>query len=399
MAYDQRFTPSAELRLRWGKLQERLQKEKIGGALILQNADLFYFSGTIQQGQLYVPERGEPLLMVRKDFDRARHESALQEVISFSSPRELPEILKKFGLPVPEVLGLELDVLPASQYLNLSRLLEGTRMVDVSHAIRMIRAVKSEYEVDIIRQAARLSDRLAASVPDFLEEGVTEIELAGKIEAKAREWGHQGLVRMRLFGGELFYGHVMAGKTAASPSFLSSPTGGAGVNPAIAQGASLRPIGRGEPVLVDLVFVHDGYMSDHTRIFSIGELPQDLMEAQNAMIGVQEAVKKAARPGVAAGDLYDLAFSKAEEAGFGDYFMGSGEQRIRFVGHGIGLELDEFPFLARGQKLPLAAGMVIALEPKVVIPDKGVLGIENTHVVTEEGLLQLGEYQESVVVV
>jgi Xaa-Pro aminopeptidase len=391
-------TPLGELEARWERLQVRMRQESVDGALVIQNADRFYFSGTIQQGQLYIPAHGKPLLMVRKDFDRARQESAVPRIEAFSSPRQLPSILRQHGIPLPETLGLELDVLPAGQYLSLAGLLEKTRIVDLSQAIRMVRAVKSDYEIERIRKAAEFSDRLAAAVPSILREGMPEIELAGRIEAEARKWGHQGLVRMRLFGGEMFYGHVMAGKTAARPSYLASPTGGAGVNPAMSQGASLRPIGRNEPVLVDLVFTLEGYLSDHTRIFSIGELPGELVEAHNAMITVEHAVQEAARPGVKAGDLYELAFSIADAHGLGDYFMGTGEQRIRFVGHGIGLELDEYPFLARGQELVLEAGMVIALEPKVVLPEKGVMGVENTHVVTESGLWQLGRFQESIVV-
>lgn len=399
MENTQHYTPLSELRERQEKLQAHLQQEGIAGALLFQNADRFYFSGTIQQGQLYIPARGEPVLMVRKDYQRARRESALPQVAAFHSLRKLPGILEDYGLAEPDVLGLEMDVLPANQYFNLTRLLQKTRMVDISHAIRMVRAVKSDYEIGLIRKAAHFSDRLAAMVPSVLREGITEIELAGKIEAEARKWGHQGLVRMRLFGGELFYGHVMAGATAAAPSFLASPTGGAGVSPAMAQGSSLRPIGRNEPVLVDLVFAMDGYLSDHTRIFSMGDPPEELAAAHNAMLEVQAAVKEAARPGVAAGDCYDIAMACAADHGLGDFFMGVGPRRIRFVGHGIGLELDEYPFLAKGQEMPLEAGMVIALEPKAILPEKGVVGIENTHVVTANGLEQLGSFREDIVIV
>ncbi|HMA84466.1 MAG TPA: Xaa-Pro peptidase family protein [Desulfosalsimonadaceae bacterium] len=399
MEQSQIYTPLSELTARREKLQAYLQKEGIDGALIVQNADLFYFSGTIQQGQLYIPDRGEPVLMVRKDIARAQAESALPQIVRFSRSRELMDIFLNYGLSVPRTLGMELDVLPANQYFSFSRLLENTRIVDISTAIRMARAVKSDYEVELIRRAAKFSDKLAAAVPSILREGITEIELAGRIEAEARKMGHQGIVRMRMFGGELFYGHVMAGATAAAPSYLSSPTGGEGVTPAIAQGSSLRPIARNEPVLVDLVFATDGYISDHTRIFSIGELPEDLKTAHNAMREIQAAVKNAAVPGVAAGTLYALALETAEAHGLGDYFMGVGDQRIRFVGHGVGLELDEFPFLAKGQKLKLEAGMVIALEPKCIFPGKGVVGIENTHVVTENGLEQLGRFEEDIIVV
>jgi Xaa-Pro dipeptidase len=399
MQNEQNLTPCDELRSRLAKLQENLGKNSIDGALIIQKADLFYFSGTCQQGQLYVPAEGEPVLMTRKDFDRARAESALPNVVPFSSPKQIPGILKDFGIGIPETLGMELDVLPTTQYFSYSKLFQKTRLIDISLGIRHIRSVKSPYEIEITRKAAALSDRLAESVPSLLKEGITEIELAGRIEANARKWGHQGIVRMRLFGAELFYGHVMAGANAAVPSYLSSPTGGAGVNPAVAQGSSMRPIGPNEPVLVDMVFALDGYCSDHTRIFSIGPLPDDLVAAQSAMLDIQEAVKKAATPGTMAGDLYEMAVSMADAAGLSDYFMGVGDQRIRFIGHGVGLELDEFPFLAKGQKMPLEKGMIIALEPKVIIPGKGVVGIENTHVVTANGLEQLGKFREEIIVV
>ncbi len=394
----QQYTPLTELQARRKKLQKHLVRQNIDGALILQNADLFYFSGTSQQANLYIPAEGEPLLMVRKDIERAKTESAISPVIPFSSPREIPGILKDHGIPLPGKMGMELDVLPTNQYFSFSRFLEKTELVDVSTAIRMIRSVKSEYEIALIRKSASLSDRLAAEVPLLLKEGMTEVELAGLIEGKARKWGHQGITRMRLFGAEMFYGHVMAGPAAAAPSYLASPTGGIGLNPSFAQGPSMNPIRPNEPILVDVVFALDGYLSDHARIFSIGKLPDFLVEAHRAMLDIQNTIKEAAVPGAITGDLYELAVSKAQSRGLGDYFMGAGDQRIRFIGHGVGLEVDEFPFLAKGQKMPLEKNMVIAVEPKAIFPGKGVVGVENTHVVTENGLEQLGTFREDIIV-
>jgi Xaa-Pro aminopeptidase len=219
------------------------------------------------------------------------------------------------------------------------------------------------------------------------------------VEARARKLGHQGIIRMRLWGSEMFYGHLMAGPSAAVPSFLASPTGGASLSPAVAQGPSLRPIGRNEPVLVDYVFAYQGYISDHTRVFAVGGVSEDLQRAHRAMLQIQEKVKVEARAGVKSGDIYDFATTLAEELGYGEHFMGSGPQRIRFTGHGIGLELDEFPFLAKGQDLRLEENMVIAFEPKLIFPGVGVVGIENSHVVTKDGLRQLGRFEEDIVVV
>jgi Xaa-Pro aminopeptidase len=204
---------------------------------------------------------------------------------------------------------------------------------------------------------------------------------------------------MRLWGSEMFYGHLLSGPTGAVPSYLSSPTGGTGASPAIAQGPSYKTIQRHEPVMVDYMFCYNGYICDHTRIYSLGALPQELLDAQAAMIEVQRDIKKKARPGVASGEIYDQALAKTRELGYGDNFMGVGGERVRFVGHGIGLEVDEFPFLATGQKLKLQTGMTIALEPKLIFPGIGVVGIENTHVVTPEGLESLSKYPDDIVII
>jgi Xaa-Pro aminopeptidase len=399
--YDQNAnTPASELKQRIERLQSALADNHIDAALILQPVDLFYFSGTIQKSNLYIPVQGEPLLMVNKSTQRARAESAIERILHIDSPKKISGILKSNGYPLPRRLGLELDVLPTNMYFNYRLVFQDAEMVDLSPSIRLIRAVKSAYEIDIMRRAAELSDRVAGHVPNILQEGMSELELAGKVEAEARRLGHQGVVRMRLWGGEMFYGHLMSGPSAAVPSYLASPTGGIGANPAMAQGPGYRTIQRHEPVLVDYVFAYNGYLSDHTRIFSLGSLPQDLLEAHAAMLEVQEMVKSYAKPGVASGVIYEQALAKAAALGYADNFMGAaGRERIRFIGHGIGLEVDEYPFLAAGQDLQLQAGMTIALEPKLIFPGQGVVGIENTHVVTPDGLEQLGKYPENIFII
>jgi len=393
-------TPKPELDRRITNLQDYLNKNDIDAALILQPVDLFYFAGTIQKANLYVPAQGDPILLVHKSTERARAESGIGQIVHLDSPKEIPDILKANGYAPPRRLGLELDVLPANMFFNYRRLFQDTEIVDISPPVRLIRAVKSAYEIDIMRRAAELSDRVAGHVPNILREGMSELELAGKVEAEARRLGHQGVVRMRLWGGEMFYGHLMSGPTAAVPSYLASPTGGVGPNPAMAQGPGFKPIQRHEPVLVDYVFAFNGYLSDHTRIFSLGSLPQELVDAHAAMLEVQKMVKDMAKPGVASGAIYDKALARAKELGYIDHFMGvAGKERIRFVGHGIGLEVDEFPFLASGQDLALQEGMTIALEPKLIFPGKGVVGIENTHVVTQDGLEQFGRFPEEIVVI
>ena len=392
-------TPRSEIDQRLDKLKRQLEANHIDAALLVQRADLFYFSGTIQESHLWVPVDGEPILMVFRSFERAIAESPLSRIVPLDSIRAVPEILGQWGHVLPQTIGMELDILPVNAYFNYQRLFGGKNLVDISHWVRMVKAIKSPYEIELIRCAAGLSDQLAGCVPALLREGMTELELAGLVEAEARKRGHQGIVRQRLWGSEMFYGHLMAGPSSAVPSFLSSPTGGAGVSPAVAQGPSFRPIQKHEPVLVDYVFALNGYYSDHARIFSLGKPEQELMTAHAAMLDVQELIKKAAKPGTRSGELYDLALERTRELGYDQYFMGVGKERIRFVGHGIGVELDDYPFLAAGQQLELQENMTLALEPKLIFPGKGVVGIENTHLVTENGLEQFGQFQDEIVII
>lgn len=391
--------PKTELEHRIAKFQTVLQKKEFNGALIVQKTDLFYFSGTAQQGWLYIPAYGQPLLMVSKEYERACRDSALSNVISLLSAKKIPECLHDHGHTEFLNIGMELDVLPVNLFRQYQKIFPTSTIVDVSIEIRLQRAVKSTYEINKIKEAAHYSDKVASKVEELLVAGKTEVALAGELEGYARSLGHQGIVRMRMWGSELFYGHLMSGPAAAVPSYLASPTGGQGVSAIIGQGAGYRVIGKNEPVLVDLVFALDGYLSDHARIFSIGTLPDNLLAAHDAMLELQEETKKMASSGAVTGDVYEGMVDFAQKKGYGDYFMGVGERRIRFSGHGVGLELDEFPFIAKGQKLKLEKGMIIALEPKTIFPGIGVVGIENTHLVTDEGLEPLTKYPDEIKVI
>ena len=390
------LVPASELKQRIAALQFHLAKNGFDAALILQATDLYYFAGTTQQGHLYVPKDSDPILMVRKSYERARAESNLEIVAPLTSLSEIRPILERHDCSPPSRMGMELDVLPVNLYRKYNQLFADSNIGDISHVIRLIRAIKSPYEIDRISVSAGLADQVASFVREELCEGISEVELAGKVEARARALGHQGMVRMRLWGSEMFYGHLMCGDSAAVPSALSSPTGGAAMSPAFSQGPGFKAIQRNEPILFDYVFAHKGYLADHTRIFALGELPDDLMKAHQVMLKLQTELQAVMQPGVAVGNLYDLAIDLAEESGLGDYFMGAEKQRIRFIGHGIGLELDEYPFVAKGQQMKLKPGMVIALEPKVVIPGIGVVGVENTHLVTEHGLKRLTNYPDAI---
>lgn len=394
-----RITPAMELRKRIEKLQNEMSIHSLDAILILQNADLFYFTGSIQQGALYVPVEGEPLYFVRKDHGRARMESGLKEVIPFKSPRDIPGILKEFNLSAPEKLGMELDVVPVTVMNRFTKFFDQCDANDATPLIRSVRAVKSDYEISILKDAALIVDKVCKHARDIIKEGMTDLELAAELEFTARNAGHQGLVRMRGFNNELFYGHVFSGTDSAVPTYSDTPLGGVGLNPSFPQGASYKKIRRNEPITVDFSGIFDGYIVDQTRMFSIGELPEPFLRAYEDMVAIQDHAKKISLPGSTWGDIYDECLQMAVDLGYEENFMGSKGSQVSFIGHGVGVELDEYPFIAKGfNGYELQENMVFAFEPKAVYQGMGAVGVENTFWVGSDGLKHLTFSDQELVV-
>ena len=389
------LVPAAEVAARLAGLQAGLSGRGLDAALIVQNADLYYFSGTVQRSFLYVPASGEATLFVRKLAERARLESPLAGIVELASPRDLPGLLvQRYGV-LPRRVGLELDVLPVLEYRRLEKLFPEASFEDVGRDIVRQRAVKSAWEVERIRAAAAIAVEVCELIPGILREGLSEAEFAGLVEAQARRLGHEGVIRMRAFNQEMFYGQLLTGVSGTAASYLDTPLAGTGLSPAVAQGVSFKTIRHGDHVVFDFVPVREGYIADFTRIFALGELPDELRCAYDAALRIEADVVAAARPGVTCGALYELALATAADKGLSTYFMGYGAGQVRFIGHGVGLELDELPVLTNSD-LQLAEGMVFALEPKFVLPGLGAIGVENTWLVTATGLALITESPEHI---
>jgi Xaa-Pro aminopeptidase len=389
------YTPKEELERRIKSLQEHLDGTMLDGILVISNMMLYYFTGTAQSGVCYVPKNGEPLVLILKTFARAKEESALGSIVAIKSLRDLKGRLLEHGCPVPSVMGLELDILPANDFLGLKELLPGVNLADASTMLRKIRAKKSPYELDLLRRAAALHDQMFEVAEKVLRQGMTEIELAAELECFSRKQGHLGSVNFRGFNREMHYGHLMSGPGSACASCLDSPTGGRGLSPAFPQGPGFNPIKAGEPVIVDYLGRYHGYLVDQTRIYSLGKLPEKLTRAHAVALEIQAELVGLAKPGVSSVRLYEQATMLAKEAGLEDYFMGH-PKGVPFVGHGIGLEINELPVIARKHDLPLEENMVLAIEPKMVFPEAGVVGIENTFIVTRNGLERLSRYPDEI---
>jgi Xaa-Pro dipeptidase len=376
------YLPAFEIEHRLQGMQEVMVQDGFEGALLFQNLDRFYFSGTMQPGVLYLQPQEEPILFVRKNIDRAREESSLEKIVPLTSLRDLPATLLEMDLPLPQTLGLELDILPAQTYLHLETLFPAVRLLDLSIQLRRCRMIKSSWEIENLRQAAKMTADLVEAVPSLLKPRLTELELAGRLESFLRQKGHQGFIRTRGFNQEVFYGHILSGPEGARSSYIDSPSGGLGTGPAFSQGAGFKIIRRHEPVSIDYCGCFNGYIVDQTRMFSLGEPAPAVRQAYEAMREIQETLKARTQPGITGAQLYHWARDEAQRLGYRDTFMGFGASRAAYVGHGVGLELDELPLIAEKFNWPLQENMVFALEPKVLLPEYGLVGIENTFRLT-----------------
>lgn len=381
-----RLVPGDEIARRVQALQGRLARSGIDLALIRQNADLYYFTGTVQDSHLLVPVEGEPLLLVWRSIDRAREESPIARIVPLPSLNSLAGILAEHGFPMPKRLGLEMDCLPAALYLFYTKKVWAqAEVVDVSPLVRGVRAVKSMWEIDRIRSACQQVAQVFSHVPDLLKPGVSELALSAEIERELRLRGHPGFIRMRGWTQEFGSAQVLSGPEGAVPSWTNTPGGGRGTGPAFGVGACSRRIGVGEPVSVDMGGLLDGYHCDETRLFFLGNPPASLVDSYRAVLRVHRGIQDRLVPGAASGEIYSWAVKEMGRLGYADHFMGILGSQVKFVGHGLGVEIDEYPFLSRRNEMILEPGMVIAVEPKLAFPGVGLVGIEDTFLVTEKG--------------
>jgi len=395
-----RLTPATELEYRCSRAQQAMASEGLDALILLQNADLYYFTGTIQSGALYIPAVGQPLYLVRRDYRRARMESGLKEVLPFSSAAEIAGIIADHGCPVPRSIGMEFDVLPVALFERYRKAFADVSFTDASPLIRRVRMIKSRYEIHLMQDAATQVDRVYRAASGLLRAGMTDLQLAAELERLARLEGHNGLIRMRLFNGEMMFGHTFSGADSAVPAYTDTPLGGLGTTPSFGQGASYKPISSGEPVIIDFSGSCDGYLVDQTRVMAIGGLSAKLMKGYDDMLEIQELMKSMAPQLPSWGELYDECCALAVAKGYGENFMGVPGSQVSFIGHGIGIEIDEYPFIARGfHQMKLEPGMAFAFEPKLVFPGEGAVGIENSFYLADDGTLkQLTLSDEKIII-
>ncbi len=386
------YVPREELERRWKRVRDFMDCDAL---VVLQNVDQFYMTGTIQNGVLWFPREGEPVFAVRKSHQRAMTESAVKNIVPFRRYSELRSLIPNPG----DLLGLELDVVPVALHGQISKTFPNAKFTDASMTLRLARSVKTDYEIEQIRNAARMLDKAFIDIPTQLREGLAEFELSARIEYVMRMEGHQGLARMRRFNLEMFYGAVAFGDTSAYPHSFDGPVGVRGLYPAVPAMGGDKKLERGAPIMVDVVGGYGGYLADGSRAYSLGPPSSQIQDTHSYILDLNAWLEEQLRPGNVPSEIYRKTQERVRKENFADHFMGAGENRVGFVAHGVGLELDELPVIAPRFDTPLEPGVVLAMEPKVFYPGLGGAGLENTYVITETGCEKLMKAPEEWVTV
>jgi len=374
--------PKNEYEKRLAKLRESMSVSGINIALLTQQRDIYYFTGTAVYSILVIPIDGEPILLVRINVDRAKRETWIKDIRFSQGMCTLAEALSSFN---KGNIGIEKDVVSVSFYEQLIKNLPGFNFADVSPLVLAIRMLKSKPEINLIRKAAEISHLGFQKFAEIVEEGITEIELESEIEAAKKRVGHEGTMQFRTNNPGLSFGTLASGPNLTEVSGYWIAIIGKGPSSARPYGSSHRKIRRGDLVDVNHATVFQGYHSDEARMYVVGKPTAKQERIFSIVREAQKAAIEVIKPDIEVAQIYYSAEEIMKKHGYCEYFMAYGQYGVKYVGHGVGLEIDEPPLISPENKTILKPGMVLAIEPKVIIPKWGGMDLEDTVVVTEDG--------------
>lgn len=385
------LTPKTEIDLRLQRLRSLMAEENMEAMLISSNANIYYASGRVLNGYVYVPLEGETLYFVRRPVGIEG-----DNVVYIHKPELIPSLLEERGVKLPSNIGIELAVTDYMTVMRLAKVFSRAEMKNASAVLRKARAVKTPFEIDMLKRSGIKHEEVYRRIPQLYEEGMSDIELQIEIERESRLEGCLGQFRIAGESMEIFMSNVLSGDNADSPTPYDFAMGGAGLDPSLPVGADGTIIKPGMTVMVDSNGNFTGYMTDMTRVFKLENVEDLALKAHQCSIDICRELSAMALPGVAASELYNRAMAMVKERGLEAYFMGY-SQKAGFIGHGVGIEINDLPVIAPKSRDVLEENNVIALEPKFVIPHVGAVGIENTYVVRKDGLERITNAPEEIV--
>jgi len=380
-----------ELELKWRRIQQAMRQEEADGCLLTMNMNLYYVSGQVFNGYFYLPAEGRPYWFVKRLTIPETN-----QVHVIRKPEQIPELFRDLNLAMPRKLLLEADELSYNEYIRLQHVFRAEATGNASALIRHIRMIKTPWEIEQMRISARKHEAVYREIPACYRPGMRDIELQIEIEKRMRVHGSLGYFRAFGSNMDIFMGSLLAGENAGEPSPFDFALGGTGMHASGPLGANGTLLREGTTVMADMSGNYTAYQTDMTRVFSIGKLPDRAYRVHRVALEIQARMERTAKPGVPCAELYRDALAMAGQEGLEDCFMGTRFQ-AKFVGHGVGLEINELPVLTTRSKDILQPGMTFAFEPKFVLAGIGAVGIENTFLVTDSGVEKMTLLDENII--
>ena len=380
-----------ELELKWRRMQQAMRQEEADGCLLTMNMNLYYVSGQVFNGYFYLPAEGRPYWFVKR-----LTVPETNQVHVIRKPEQMPELFRDLNLAMPRKLLLEADELSYNEYIRLQHVFRAEATGNASALIRHIRMIKTPWEIEQMRISARRHEAVYREIPACYRPGMRDVELQIEIEKRMRMHGSVGYFRAFGSNMDIFMGSLLAGENAGEPSPFDFALGGKGIHASGPLGANGTLLREGTTVMADMSGNYTAYQTDMTRVFSIGKLPDRAYRVHRVALEIQARMERTAKPGVSCAELYRDALAMAGQEGLKDCFMGTRFQ-AKFVGHGVGLEINELPVLTTRSKDILQPGMTFAFEPKFVLAGIGAVGIENTFLVTDSGVEKMTLLDENII--
>lgn len=378
-------TPANELKARMESFCQimTVQNPDWQMAMIFSKVNLLYFTGSMSEGMLVIERDKAATYWVRRSYERALYESEFPNIRPMGSYRDASSVYNH----IPKVVYLETEFVPLAMFSRVQKYFPFESFKPLDFQISMTRAVKSAWELSFMERAGQIHQRvLEEKVPELLREGMSEADLAAELYEVMVKEGHQGTARFAMHDTDIVVAQLGFGTSSLIPTNFDGPGGNRGLNAAVPSlGSRERKLKKGDLVFVDMGLGVNGYHSDKTMTYMFGEkLPAEVQSIHQQCVDIQNRVAEMLKPGNTPEMIYETIMADLSDE-FKQNFMGFGNRQVKFLGHGIGLTVDELPVLAKGFKMAIQENMVFAVEPKKGIPDIGMVGIENSFLVTPEG--------------
>ncbi len=377
--------PASELKLRRDRFCQIMDQQHPDWqmAAVFSKINLLYFAGSMADGVLIIERGKDAILWARKSYERTSMESEFENIKSIGSFRDAAENYSA----LPKQVYLETEFVPLAAYKRFQKHFPFEWYQSLDMQIAQTRAVKSSWEIKHMEEAGAIHRRVLEDiVPTMLREGMTETDLAAELYQVMVKEGHHGTARFAMHDTEIVVAQLGFGDSSLYPTNFDGPGGNRGLGAAVPSlGNRYRKLNKGDLVFVDMGLGVNGYHSDKTMTYMFGEsLPDEVIAIHKQCVDIQDKVAEMLKPGNVPEDIYESIMNDLSPE-FQQNFMGFGNRQVKFIGHGIGLTVDELPVLAKGFKEPLVENMVFAVEPKKGIEGVGMVGIENTFIVTPDG--------------